>query len=554
MAKRKKETDKKTELNLHNNSFSGGSKTALQPITFDPSAVTPEMLSSMINSDVKKPSWKNNKYPVPVEEFKALQQEAAKPDQETMMARAAGDSSPADTDEEMAGEAFELPEDGVYGANAPGELAPAITSGFEAIPSTGWIPPDCVSATGPNHVVVAVNSEFRIYNRTGTMLRRTLASTFFAGSLPGGASVKVFDPRIVYDHYNNRFLKIWAATQSSPARSWCCVAVSRTSDPMGAWWIYSLDAAVDGSTATTNWMDYPMLGLDPNAVYIGMNQFKVGGGFQYAKLRILNKAELYAGAPVRWYDFWNLKNPDGSGAFTVQPCVHFRGVGGGNAYLVNAIWPGSNKLTMWTLIDPLRFWRDGGAPTLAKDSIACRSYDVPPQAKQKGSATNINTNDSRLLNAIYQNAGGVQRIWTTHTSKISWSGDSEARSAVQWYEIDVPTKKVIQQNGYGQSGAYYFFPVIQTDMRRNAYLIFGRSSAAEFANMRLTGRKVTAALNDLEGSALIKVGESAHTSGRYGDYFGIGRDPLDANRIWGVGEYAESSGNWGTQVVSAKFP
>src|SRR6476661_7210150 len=105
MAKRKKETDKKTELNLHNNSFSGGSKTALQPVTFDPSAVTPEMLGSMINSDVKKPAWKNNKYPIPVEEFKAMQKEAAKPDQLTMMARGAGDSSPADTDEEMAGEA-----------------------------------------------------------------------------------------------------------------------------------------------------------------------------------------------------------------------------------------------------------------------------------------------------------------------------------------------------------------------------------------------------------------------------------------------------------------
>ena len=553
MAKRKKET--KPTANLHDQAFSGGSGSArvLQSATYDPTSVTPEMLTTLINSDVKKPSWKNNKYPVDTAEFQRLQKAAERADPDTKMALKASDTATADADEEIAGEGIELAEDGSVSAAGPSPLAPPVTSGFEAIPATGWVPPDCVCAAGPSHVIVAVNAEFRIYSKTGSMLRRTVASTFFSPVLPAGASVKVFDPRIVWDHYNGRYLMIFAATQSSPARSWCCVAVTKTADPMGSWWLYALDSAVDGSTATSNWQDYPMLGIDPNAVYISGNQFRVGGGFQYAKIRILNKSELYVGAPVRWYDFWNLKNPDGSGAFTVQPCVHYRGIGAGDAYFVNAIWPASNKLTVWTLSDPLRYWRDGGAPVLSKVSVPCRSYDLPPQAKQSGSATTINTNDSRILNAIYQNAGGVQRIWAAHTSKISWSGDSEARSAVQWYEIDVPTKRVIQQNGFGQSGAYYFYPVIQTDINRNAYVVFGRCSPTEFAHLRITGRRVTAPLNDLEGSALLKIGESAHNSGRYGDYFGIGRDGADAGKIWAVGEYAESSGFWGTYVVSTKY-
>jgi hypothetical protein len=550
MAKSKKN---KEELNLHDQQSSGGSGKTIQASSYDPGTVTPEMLTTLINSDVKKPSWKNNKYPVSIEEFEKMKQEAQQPDAASTMALEASDQSSADTDEELAGAGIELSEDGSVSPEGPTPLAPAVLAGFEAIPATGWIPPDCVCAAGPNHVIVAVNAEFRIYSKTGAMLRRTAAGTFFSPALPAGASVKVFDPRIVYDHYNNRYLMIYAATQSAPARSWCCVAVTKTADPMGAWWIYALDVAVDGSTPTTNWMDYPMLGFDPNAVYLTGNQFKVGGGFQYAKIRILNKSELYTGAGVKWYDFWNLKNPDGSGAFTVQPCCHYRGIGAGDAYFVNAIFPGSNKLTLWTLSDPLRFWRDGGSPTLSKVSVSCRSYDLPPQAQQSGSATRIATNDTRLLNALYQNAGGVQRIWTTHTVKITWAGDSEARCAVQWYEIDVPTKKVIQQNAYGQSGAYYFFPAIQTDSNRNAYIIFGRSSKTEFANLRITGRKVAAPLNDLEGSALLKVGESAHNSGRYGDYFGIGRDAADPSKIWAVGEYAESSGFWGTFVVSAKY-
>ncbi|MDQ6610424.1 MAG: hypothetical protein M3Y85_11455, partial [Bacteroidota bacterium] len=331
MAKSKKA--KVEAADLHDQQFSGGSVKVMNPGSFDPATLTPEMLTTMINSDVIKPSWKINKYPIPVAEFKKLQKEAEQPDRASGMALKAEDSAPADSDDEATNPVFELPEDSSFNSAAPGSLAPGLTSSFDAIPSTGWVPPDCVCAAGPSHVIVAVNAEFRIYSKTGTMLRRTLASTFFSTVLPSSAGVKVFDPRVVYDHYNNRYLMIFAATQSSPARSWVCVAVTKTSDPMGAWWVYGLDASVDGSNPTSNWMDYPMLGFDPVAVYIGMNQFKVGGGFQYAKLRILNKSELYAGAAVRWYDFWNLKNPDGSGAFTVQPCCHYRGAGPGDAYL-----------------------------------------------------------------------------------------------------------------------------------------------------------------------------------------------------------------------------
>jgi hypothetical protein len=220
--------------------------------------------------------------------------------------------------------------------------------------------------------------------------------------------------------------------------------------------------------------------------------------------------------------------------------------------MVNAHWPKGNSLTLWTINNPSGFW-NGGAPALSKANVACRSYDLPPDALQKGSTTRIETNDSRLLDACFQYAGGVKRLWTCQTSKISWSGDTEARSCLQWYEIDVPTKKVVQQNGYGASGYYYFFPAIQVDLRRNAYLVFGRSSASSFAALRHTGRKVTDAANDLQNSALVKAGESSYAGNRWGDYFGMCRDGADQNRVWGLGEYAARGGRWGTWVYSAKF-
>jgi hypothetical protein len=315
---------------------------------------------------------------------------------------------------------------------------------------------------------------------------------------------------------------------------------------------------IDGNNPTNNWADYPMLGCDTQAIYISSNMFQVGGGFQYPKLRVLNKAELYSGGTgsghnIRWYDFWNLKNPDGSVAFTVQPAVHFRGTGGNPpAYLVNALWPTGNVLTMWTLSNPLALW-SSGTSTLAKDAINCRTYDIPPSAIQPGTTTRLVTNDSRLLNAIYQNVGGTQHLWTCHTSAHTWAGDSEARAVVQWYEIDVPSKAVVQQNAYGRAGSYYFFPAIQTDISRNAYLVFTRSGASEFGQVRQTGRRVSDPANDLQSSMLVKSGESSYTGGRWGDYLGICRDGVDFSTVWMYGEYAGTGDTWATRVCSAQF-
>jgi hypothetical protein len=437
------------------------------------------------------------------------------------------------------------------------EAAPSFTANFQGILQTAWLPPDCTTAVGPNNVMIAVNTDLACYSKAGAFqFKWPNMNVLFGPVLPSGAGI--FDPRVAYDHYSQRWIVVAGARRASPAGSWLMIAVSQTSNPGGAYWVWALDATLDGSTATNNWADYPMLGFDTQAIYIVSNMFQVGGGFQYCKLRILNKAELYAGGvgsshTIKWYDFWNLKNPDGSVAFTVQPAVHFRGVGGNPpAYLVNAIWPASNKLTLWTLNSPIALW-SGGTPTLTKDSISCRDYDLPPDAQQLGTSVRIETNDTRLLNAVFQFVGNTQRLWTCHTGKHTWSGDSEARSVVQWYEIDVLAKNVVQQNRYGASGKYYFFPAIQTDISRNAYVVVSRSSSSEYGQLRQTGRKVGDPLNDLQNSALVKAGEGSYTGGRWGDYFGICRDSGNSAVVWMYGEYARTGETWGTWVCGTTF-
>jgi hypothetical protein len=445
-------------------------------------------------------------------------------------------------------------EAGMFAGPAP--TAPAMSS-FAGIPTTAWQPPDCACAVGPDHVMLAVNTDLYTYSKAGVLqFKWPNMTALFQPVLPAGAGL--FDPRLAYDHYAGRWIVIVTARRESPAGSWIMVGVSQGAEPGGAWWIWALDASLDGTTPTTNWADYPMVGFDTQAIYVVCNMFKIGGDFQYCKLRILNKAELYAGGVgpdhnIRWYDLWDLKNPDGSVAFSVQPCVHFRATGGNPAaYLVNAIWPNGAVLTFWSLSNPLGLWT-GGVPALLRQSVACRSYELPPGAIQKGGTNRIATNDTRLLNAVYQHAGGVERVWTSHNSKFTWPGESEARSVAQWYEIEVPTNTIVQQNAYGAAGRYYFFPVIHTDASRNAYLVFSTSGADEFGSLRQTGRLAAEPPNSMQPSAIIKAGQSTYPGNRWGDYFGICRDGGDGTRVWGFGEFTDAGGHWGTWVASMKF-
>lgn len=513
-----------------------------------------------------RPSWMLTRFPVPMEEWHRLELEARKPNPQQTALGALGDITTADQDRKAEALLQELPEgeqdppEDETTTIAPVVIAPSTLASFDGIPQTPWHPPDPTIAVGPKDVLIAVNTDLVGYTKTGALnFRWPNMTALFSPVLPAGAAL--FDPRLAYDHYSQRWIVVVAARRDSPAGSWILVGVSQGTDPAGSYWLWATDAMLDGNNPTNNWADYPMLGFDTQAIYISSNMYQVGGSgnFQYPKLRVLNKDELYSGGTgpshsIRWQDFWNLKNPDGSVAFAVQPAVHFRGTGGNQpAYLVNAIWATGNVLIMWTLSNPLALW-SGGTATLVKAAINCRNYDLPPSAIQLGTATRLATNDSRLLNAVYQNAAdGTQRLWTCHTSAYTWAGDTEARAVVQWYEIDVPSNAVVQQNAYGGAGKYYFFPAIQTDKSRNAYLVFTRSGADEFGQVRQTGRQVSDPANTLQNSVLVKAGESSYTGDRWGDYFGICRDGGDPSMVWMYAEYAGAGNTWATRVCSVKF-
>ncbi len=187
---------------------------------------------------------------------------------------------------------------------------PVITKGFLGIPQTNSIPPDPIMAVGPNHIIIMVNTSFRIFDKAGTLLKTVTAQNFYNSIAPGTGPN---DPQIVYDHYTKRFVMLWM-TSPTDLDHRHLIAVSKDSNAMGDWYMWNTSAVNMGDSSSGSWGDYPALSYDENAVYLTSNQFSLPlatSAFRYSKLRIFDKSKLTAntGGPISFVDFWDFKDP-----------------------------------------------------------------------------------------------------------------------------------------------------------------------------------------------------------------------------------------------------
>ncbi|HID22002.1 MAG TPA: hypothetical protein EYP14_06330, partial [Planctomycetaceae bacterium] len=117
------------------------------------------------------------------------------------------------------------------------------------------------------------------------------------------------------------------------------VAVSASSDPTAGWTGF----AIDSDTDNQQWADFPMFGLDADAVYVTANMFPVqqGGNFEINVLTI-PKADLLAATPTV-ANATLIENQVAIG-FSPHPAVDF-GPSDGRAPLLSADPNGGNTLT-----------------------------------------------------------------------------------------------------------------------------------------------------------------------------------------------------------------
>jgi len=504
-------------------------------------AMTPQVgplaLAAAQTLEMRESRPYKTRYPIPDEEFRKLKMKAEK-----AAVKKGAVTAAVDKPKKREMPAFAMAAMSDVAAVAPA-AAPAPAGNFAGIPATGWIPPDCTMAVGPNHVLLSVNSSVAIHNKVGgaVVMQRTLTQ-WFANVVSG---LTIFDPKALFDQHASRWVLLAVAFKTSPNQSVFLLSVSATSNPLGQWRNYVFDAMKDGSQPTNNWADYPSLGVDSHALYLTANMFAFGGNFQYAKIRVVPKAGPYSGGVAPFFDFVRMRNPDNTLAFTIQPCHTF---GAPQVeYLVNSRFPSGNSLTLW------RINMSGVTPTLSRSAVPTSAYSLPPNADQQGGPQPLNTGDVRVLHAVFRG----DSIWTVLTTVRNWGAGN--RASIHWFQIRAAASTLVQEGVFGTRTLHYFYPAMCPDNNGNAIVVFSRCGSTEFGSIAYTGRRSTDPLGTLQPSALLKAGvghyQALDSSGRnrWGDYNGVGADPSSPRVIWFYSEFAGAPNVWATWVGSSFF-
>jgi hypothetical protein len=426
--------------------------------------------------------------------------------------------------------------------------APSLSNVFVGVNDTGTEPPDVASAAGPYQIFAASNFVANAYDKNGNLQASQDFSSFFS-PLGDPSTWFLFDPVVQYDPNIGRFWFVVTAQNSSTNQADLLIAMSADPDLRFGWFEWWVDITQDGSNATSNWCDYPHLGLDANAIYMTCNQFQFGGGFQYAKIRMMLKNQFLNNTCCQWYDHWNLKEGflNLSTSFTVQPAVmHFPRSSDGEFFADAQGGGGSGStLQIWHIPDPVN-----NPGELDSSSIGTTNYAPAPSATQPSGVTGIDTGDARLLLAT----------WEFGHLSVGQNSSCGSNSCTAFYEVDVsgfPNLSLVNDWAFQASGVDYYYPGIDQNSAANKTMVYTRSSASEFAGSNYVGIP-----NSGQCTLCVSGPETTLASGqntysriccgnrnRWGDYFTASADP-DGLGVWISGENVVSQNSWGTEVAA----
>ena len=334
-------------------------------------------------------------------------------------------------------------------------------------------PPDQGLCVGNGFVVEPINDAFRVYDEHGNALTATTAlNQFYLRSpaiirqAPPAKNILgdfLSDPKCYFDPVGHRFIQtILEMDAPGPSnkfpffqRSHTLIAVSQTSDPTGAWNLYSLDTSNDGLDGTpVHTMcpclaDQPLLGANRDGVFIDTNEFQNNAQafFNGGQIYALGRERLESGASSVGFvhlDVGTVPTGDPNLPFwgSIQPATSLDPRSGTELFMTGGpedVFQNNarldNRIAVWSLTGTQSLAGSSPDVTLRHEVLTSETYGLPINtgAAQKNGPTPlrdvlnaapirdkdplemINANDSRMNQVVNVNGilyGGVNTTVT----------------------------------------------------------------------------------------------------------------------------------------------
>lgn len=428
----------------------------------------------------------------------------------------------------------------------------------------GSIPPDSVGDVGPTQVLMHANGRIKVYDKfTGALGGLDATDATFWNSVRNGAGIS--DPRVEYDHLTGRWFLCMINVAGTSNRILIAVSSGPTITNASSFTFFQI-------TTPTNFLDYPTLGVDANALYIGGNVFTSSvGSFARTDGYVVNKANLIGGTLTATI-FASLASGAGAGPLTPQ------GVSNDDPAATEGYFIGVDNAA-FSLLQIRRVSNPGGTPTISGNIPITTATTNYPMGTLSGAgvpypgATDSKTLDDlddRLYQAqiVRNNVTGDLRIWTAHNIEVNTAGTASTsgnRNGSRWYEItNLTTTPTVAQSGtlFDPAGANqnsYWIPSVAASGQGHMAIGASSSGATRFPSLFAAGRLRTDTAGTLQAPTELQTSTSTYnvqagtgTIQRWGDYSKTAVDPCDNQTFWHVGMYADAANSWRMRAVQLR--
>lgn len=454
----------------------------------------------------------------------------------------------------------------------------------------GYYPGDCNGDISTfSQMMLAVNGKLKVYNipsATGTAL--TTVQTSSATSLTSpvlymnidsfftNASLginKITDPHVRFDRFSKRwFIIAQDNTTTHTSSNYICVAVSNTAAALttaSTFSLYYILSTTNDPTASTDWFDYPTLGIDKYALYISGNILdKTTRNNLGSTLFVIRKDLLLTGTAS--FTVWQhgtgvgTSGSNGSVGLLTPQAVHNDDPSATEGYFISTGWA-FGQLIFKRVSNP-----GTNTPALSADIvITVPITTVPINQPALGTTGSLNPFDDRLFEAMAMKnkITGVVSLWTAHNIEVNTSGVATAgggRNGARWYEItNLTGTPTLNQSGTVYDAAAtnprgFIIPSIAMNGQGHALLGGTTSSTKCRIQTMIASRYSSDPLGTLQAfDTLTKVTLAYNPTTalqRWGDYSQTIVDPGDNMTMWTFQEYANNTNSWGVRAIQVKAP
>lgn len=434
---------------------------------------------------------------------------------------------------------------------------PTIGVNFNGNALNSFTPNDnSIAVSNGGKIVSCINEGIAYYDTLGNTLMSQITWTDFVNdaSLNQGK----YDPRVIYDKLNDRFIVVLLHGYSSSTTK-VLVSFSKTNNPLDGWNNYALSG---NPYNDTTWTDYPTIGISDSDLFINGNRFGDAPTYNWKETYIyqIGLADGYAGTALNFGLWHQIQTPDGNDGITLYPASH----GAGEAmpskmYFVQLMPDSGSHVYLYELNGSL----NAASKTLTASQYAIPHFETCANALEKdpttGAIDSLSTGAAWTANAFYNNK--VVHFSFCADIASGWCG-------VHYGRIFLDSNKATVTN-YGQAGTDLCYPAIAyfgyDSSDQSAILAYERSDTLTLPetgilsidNAMTWSNMQTVKAGDTSVNILYPPSPPFFMPERWGDYTGMCRKyNSQIPQAWMAGGFGanalrkNSYGTWIAQIIT----